>query len=62
MGKITYEENINDLEDLDDDEFSEHDDGHDEIAGYYCLECGNVQEASDMCNICMGSALDPIYF
>ena len=37
----------------------------DEICGYECLGCGNIQESNGWggeCEKCMGKCLEPIYF
>ena len=38
---------------------SPHDD---EIFGYECLGCGHVQDEPGECEMCMGSAVEPMYF
>ena len=37
-------------------------DDEEEICGYYCLACGNIQEHGDYCDRCNAIALDPMYF
>ena len=44
----------------DDDDFRDDDD--DEIFGYERLGCGHVQDEPGECEMCMGSAVEPMYF
>ena len=46
-----------------DDEYQEEDeDEEDEIYGYHCSACGNIQEYGDYCKRCNAIALEPLYF
>lgn len=56
---IQFKLSNKDLPDPDDDQ---NKDEEDEICGYYCLCCGNVQDDDFECNVCTSNALDPIYF
>jgi hypothetical protein len=48
---------------LPDPEFLEdNDNDEEEIFGYECLGCGHVQDHPGECDMCMGSAVDPMYF
>lgn len=44
----------------DDDDYNDDDD--DEIIGYQCLGCGHVGDNPYECDMCTGSAVDPVYF
>lgn len=41
-------------------EESESDD--EDIFGYECLGCGHIQDYPGECEMCTGSAVDPMYF
>jgi rRNA maturation endonuclease Nob1 len=41
---------------------NDDDSDEDEIFGYECLGCGHVQNHPGECDICMGTAVDPMYF
>ena len=45
----------------DDSDFFDNDDD-DEIFGYECLGCGHIQDYPGECDMCGGSAVDPMYF
>jgi hypothetical protein len=45
-----------------DPEIWDDDNDDDEIIGYQCLGCGHMQDHPGECDMCMGSAVDPMYF
>lgn len=47
---------------MDSDDDLHDEDPEDEICGYYCLCCGNIQDDPSQCEVCNAIALDPIYF
>jgi hypothetical protein len=49
------------MEDEDFDELYDIDDDDDDIFGYECLGCGHVQDDPGECEMCMGSAVEPMY-
>ena len=57
-----YEQKVEQNPNYDDGLDYEDDEPEDEICGYYCLCCGNIQDQEDFCEVCNAIALDPIYF
>lgn len=60
---ITTEAEIQHQIEIDDDEDSMWDDGDEEIIGYHCLGCGNIQnrDTGFGCDRCTGHSLEPWY-